>query len=193
MQELINFKDQNLNIDYLTLNVSNSVRRILEFAEIFFKYGFNSKVFYVATNESKTILEDKKLYHTLTFRLESDSWNKEAVFIQFSGANSRRLYFLITNGYFSISLLNCQNIKIGRIDIQFIRSKKNNDTDVNEFLEKSLQVYKYAIPQRDENYNIQTRAIVRMLIIEGFIKLILLLNSNLKLKNVQLNILAFYY
>ena len=80
------------------------------------------------------------------------------MFIQFSGTNSRHLYFLITNGYFSISLLNCQNIKIGRIDIQFIRSKKNNGTDVNEFLEKSLQVSKDGIPQRDENYNIQTLA-----------------------------------
>lgn len=159
MQELINFKDQNLNLDYLTLNIPNSVGRILEFAEIFFRYGFNSKVFYVATNESQIILEDKKLYHTLTFRLESDSWNKEAVFIQFSAANSRHLYFLITNGSFSISQLNCQNIKIGRIDIQFIRPKKNNDIDVDEFLEKSLQVCKDGIPQRDENDNIQTLAI----------------------------------
>ena len=159
MQELINFKDQNLNLDYLTLNIPNSVGRISEFAEIFFKYGFNSKVFYVATNESQIILEDKKLYHTLTFRLESDSWNKETMFIQFSGANSRRLYFLITNGSFSISQLNCQNIKIGRIDIQFIRPNKTNDIDVNEFLEKSLQVSKDAIPQRDENDNIQTLAI----------------------------------
>jgi hypothetical protein len=159
MKELINFKDQNLNLDYLTLNIPNSVGRISEFAEIFFRYGFNSKVFYVATNESQTILEDKKLFHTLTFRLESDSWNKETVFIQFSGDNSRRLYFLITNGYFSISLLNCQNIKIGRIDIQFLRPNKTNDTDVNEFLEKSLQVSKDGIPQRDENDNIQTLSI----------------------------------
>jgi hypothetical protein len=112
------------------LNISNSVGRISEFAEIFFRYGFNSKVFYVATNESQTILENKKSFHTLTFRLENDSWNKETVFIQFSGDNSRRLYFLITNGYFSISQLNCQNIKIGRIDIQFIRPKKTNDTSL---------------------------------------------------------------
>lgn len=81
------------------------------------------------------------------------------MFIQFSGHNSRRLYFLITNGSFSISQLNCQNIKIGRIDIQFIRPNKTNDTDVDEFLEKSLQVSKDAIPQRDENDNIQTLAI----------------------------------
>ena len=158
MQESINFKYQNLNLDYLTLNIPNSVGRISEFAEIFFRYGFNSKVFYVATNESQIILEDKKLYHTLTFRLESDSWNKETLFIQFSGENSRYLYFLITNGSFSISQLNCQNIKIGRIDIQYIRPNKTNDIDVDEFLEKSLQVSKDGIPQRDENYTIQTLA-----------------------------------
>ena len=88
------------------------------------RYGFNSKVFYVATNKSQIILEDKKLSHTLTFRLESDSWNKETLFIQFSGDNSRYLYFLITNGSFFILQLNCQNIKIGRIDIQFIRTNR---------------------------------------------------------------------
>jgi hypothetical protein len=82
------------------------------------------------------------------------------VFIQFSGYNSRRLYFLITNGYFFILQLNCQNIKIGRIDIQFIRPNKTNDTDVNKFLEKSLQVCKDGIPQRDENGNIQTLALI---------------------------------
>ena len=81
------------------------------------------------------------------------------MFIQFSGDNSRRLYFLITNGSFSISLLNCRNIKIGRIDIQFIRPNKTNDIDVDEFLEKSLQVSKDGIPKRDENDNIQTLAI----------------------------------
>ena len=43
MQELINSKDQNLNIDYLTLSIPNSVGRISEFAEIFFRYGFNSR------------------------------------------------------------------------------------------------------------------------------------------------------
>ena len=74
--------------------------------------------------------------------------------IQFSGTNSRHLYFMIINVYFSISLLNCQNIQIGRIDIQFIRPKKNNDTNANYFLKKSLQVSKDYIPQRDKNYNI---------------------------------------
>lgn len=117
------------------MNIPNSIGSILEFADIFFRYGFNFKVFYVATNKSQSIFEDKKLFHTLTFRLESDFWNKETLFIQFSSDNSRHLYFLITNGSFSISQLNFQNTKIGRIDIQYIRPNKTNDIDVDKFLE----------------------------------------------------------
>ena len=64
MKKLINFKDQNLNIDYLTLNVPNSVGRILEFAEIFFKYGFNSKVFMLQQTNQKSFLKIKS-YTTL--------------------------------------------------------------------------------------------------------------------------------
>lgn len=105
------------------MNISNSVGQISEFAEIFFRYGFNSQVFYVATNESQNILEDKRLFHILTFRLENDYWNKETV---------------------------C---------IQYIRPNKTNNTDMDEFLEKSLQVSKDGVPRRDENANIQTLAI----------------------------------
>ena len=162
MQELINFKDQNLSLDYLTLNIPNSVSRIPEFAEIFFRYGFNSKVFYVATNKSQTIFDEEKFLNFLTFRIENDSWNKNTLFVQFSGHNSRRLYYLIKNGVFSISKLNC-HVTLGRIDIQFIRTNRTNDSDVNEFLEKCLEICKNenGMPQRDKNGNIQTLGIGR--------------------------------
>lgn len=159
MKQLINFSDQNLNLDYLTFTVPNSAHRIFEFGDIFFQHGFNSRVFYVATNESEIIHEDPNLFDTLTFRLESDSWNKETLFIHFSGHSSRHLYFLITNGSFSISQLNSPNIKIGRIDIQYIRTNKTNDTDVDEFLEKSFQLSKDGVPIRGQNGKIQTLAI----------------------------------
>ena len=92
--------------------------------------------------------------------------NKETVFIQFSGDNSRRLYFLITNRYFSISLLNCPNIKIGRIDIQwenltkfditlsrfdlvYERSNKPTDKiDTKEFLNSSYRQFQESHPNR---------------------------------------------
>jgi len=95
----------------LTFNIPNSRERILEFAAIF----HSSNVFDVATDKSKIILEDKSFKHTLTFRLENDSWNKETVFIHFAG----RIYFLITNAQ-----LNCKNLKVGRIDIRFIRQNQ---------------------------------------------------------------------
>ena len=51
----------------------------------------------------------------------------------------------------------------GRIDIQFIRTNRTNDSDVNEFLEKCLEICKNenGIPLRDENGNIQTLGIGR--------------------------------
>lgn len=73
MKELIHFKNQNLNIDYLTLNVPNSIGRILEFAEIFLNMDLILRFFYVVTNESKNIIEDKKLYHTLAFKLKKNN------------------------------------------------------------------------------------------------------------------------
>lgn len=113
MPQFITFRDEKLNIDYLTFNIPNSRERILEFATIFHRYGFNCKSFDVATNKSQSILRDQNFDHTLTFRLENDSWNKQTLFIHFAGKNSQRIYFLIRNGYFSISQLNCQNLKVG--------------------------------------------------------------------------------
>jgi hypothetical protein len=46
MTELINFKDQQLNLDYLTLNIPNSVGWIQEFVNIFFRHRFNFTVSY---------------------------------------------------------------------------------------------------------------------------------------------------
>lgn len=121
----------------------------------FHRYGFNCKSFDVATNKSQSILRDQNFEHTLTFRLENDSWNKQTLFIHFAGKNSQRIYFLIRNGYFSISQLNCQNLKVGRIDIQFIRQNQRNDTDLSEFLENSIETFQnyrrnaVAQPKRD--------------------------------------------
>ena len=97
----ISFSDEKFNLDYLTFNLPNSIERILEIAEIFYRYGFNSKIYDVETEKTTIILEDKSFGHTLTFRLENNPWNKRTLFIHFPGYNSRRIYFLIKDGYFS--------------------------------------------------------------------------------------------
>lgn len=64
MKELINFKDQNLNLDYLTLNIPNSVGRILEFAEIFLDMDLILKFFMLQQTNPKSFLKIKS-YSTL--------------------------------------------------------------------------------------------------------------------------------
>ena len=161
----ISFSDEKFNLDYLTFNLPNSIERISEIAEIFYRYGFNFKIYDVETEKITIILEDKTFGHTLTFRLENNPWNKRTLFIHFAGYNSRRIYFLIKDGYFSISRLNCQNLKVGRVDIQFIRPNQSNDTDVREFLEKSKQTFlnhykdKSWKGYQDENGKLQSLAL----------------------------------
>ena len=41
----ISFSDEKFNLDYLTFNLPNSIERISEIAEIFYRYGFNSKIY----------------------------------------------------------------------------------------------------------------------------------------------------
>ena len=74
MSKLIDFKNQSLNLDYLTFNLPNSRQRIEEFGLIFFKYGFNSKVYDDKIDTTRTLFQDESLNCTLTFRLEKESW-----------------------------------------------------------------------------------------------------------------------
>ena len=87
----ISFSDEKFNLDYLTFNLPNSIERISEIAEIFYRYRFNSKIYYVEAEKTTIILEDKSFVHTLTFRVETNPWNKRTLSTHFAGYNSRRI------------------------------------------------------------------------------------------------------
>ena len=55
----INFSDEKLGLDYLVFNLPRFRTRIREVAEIFYKYGFNSRTYNVDTEKYSTILYDK--------------------------------------------------------------------------------------------------------------------------------------
>lgn len=76
----INFSDEKLNLDYLSFNLPSFRPHMLEVAEIFY---------------------NKNFLHSLTFTLETDSWNKNNLSIHFKSTNSRRIYFLIKENIFS--------------------------------------------------------------------------------------------
>ena len=142
MTKLLDFKSQSLNLDYLTFNLPNSRQRIEEFGLIFFKYGFNSKVYDDENETTQPVFQDESLNYTLTFRLEKQSWNRQTLLIQFSGINSRFIYRLLKIEDFSLSELNCQDLRVGRIDINFIRINQTEDSNLMEFLKKSEETFK---------------------------------------------------
>ena len=137
----INFSDEKLNLDYLGFNLPSFRPHMLEVAEIFYKYGFNSLTFNLDTKKYSTIFYNKNFLHSLTFILETDPWNKDNLSIHFKSINSRRIYFLIKENIFSISELNCPNISISRIDIQYIRPNQNYETNFIDFFNESKEIF----------------------------------------------------
>jgi hypothetical protein len=110
-------------------------------SEIFHKYGFNSRTFNDDTEKYSTILYDKTFNHSLTFILENKPWNKDNLFIHFQAGNSRRIYFFIKRGIFSIYQLNCPSLSVNRIDIQYVRPNENYDTNLMDFFKESKQIF----------------------------------------------------
>jgi hypothetical protein len=47
----INFSDENLSLDYLVFNLPRFRTRMIKVAELFYKYGFNSKIYNTETGK----------------------------------------------------------------------------------------------------------------------------------------------
>ena len=137
----IHFSDEKLTLDYLVFKLPRFRSRMREVAEIFHKYGFNSRTYDVDTEKHSTILSNKTYTHWLTFSLHNEPWNENKLFIHFKGISSRRIYFFIKNGIFSISKMNCPSVSVNRIDIQYIRPNQNDDTDLIDFYQESKQTF----------------------------------------------------
>jgi hypothetical protein len=137
----INFSNEKLDLDYLVFNLPRFRTQMLKVAKIFHKYGFNSRTYNADTEKYSTILYDKTFTHWLTFTLENELWNKDNLSIHFKASNSRRIYFFIKEGIFSISQLNCPSLNINRIDIQYIRPNENPDTNLMDFFKESKQTF----------------------------------------------------
>lgn len=137
----INFSDEKLDLDYLVFNLPSFRPLMLKVAEIFHKYGFNSRTDNADTEKYSMILYYKTFTHSLTFTLENDPWNKNNLSLHFKASNSRRIYFFIKKRIFSISQLNCSSLSVNRIDIQYIRLNENYRTNLMDFFKESKQTF----------------------------------------------------
>ena len=136
----LSFESQELILDYLTFTAPDSIERMEEFALIFSDYGFNCNVCDEARNSRYNLLQDNDNDRTVHFRIEK--WEKYTVLMQFSGTNSRYIYQLLKDQFFSFSQLNCPELKIGRIDIHFLRENQKDDSNLTDFYQESKKVFK---------------------------------------------------
>ena len=125
----------------MVFNLPKFRTQMLKVVEIFHKYGFNSRTYNADTEKYSRILYDKTFTYWLTFTLENELWNKDNLSIHFKASNSRRIYFFIKEGIFSISQLNCTSLSINRIDSQYIRPNENPDTNLMDFFKESKQTF----------------------------------------------------
>jgi hypothetical protein len=77
----IHFSDEKLTLDYLVFKLPRFRSRMREVAEIFHKYGFNSRTYDVDTENHSTILYKKTYTHWLTFSLHNEPWNENKLFL----------------------------------------------------------------------------------------------------------------
>ena len=156
----IHFSDEKLTLDYLVFKLPRFRSRMREVSEIFHKYGFNSRTYDVDTEKHSTILSNKTYTHWLTFSLHNEPWNENKLFIHFKGISSRRIYFLIKNGIFSIYKINCPSVSVNRIDIQYIRPNQNDDTDLIDFYQESKQTFQTNFKSQPAFINKRDRSLI---------------------------------
>jgi hypothetical protein len=132
----MNFQNQSLSVDYITLNLKNGKENLLKIM-IFFNRYYQFNCYYC---DEKIGLKSKKPYLNLvnsTYKLEmlfvlnSNPVNRNTILMQFSGLNSRHL----------------NDLSLGRFDITYIRSNQIiQKSNLLFFYQRSVDKFKNAIP-----------------------------------------------
>lgn len=139
---LLNFKTENLQVDYLTFNIQgiadfDLVHRISEY--LFQHFAFNSIISNCSKNKNHLFFSDKNK-HQVEFAIyqrapELNSfWDGTQV--RFSGKNATRFYQLIQQQKINWYLFKTQNFKLAkpnkftlnRVDLCYSKTKKDIDT-----------------------------------------------------------------
>ena len=130
----MNFENESLSVDYITLNLKNGKDNIRKIAQFFNRYyqfncyscdekiGFKSKKPYLDLVNPGYKLE-------MVFVFNSNPVNRNTVLIQFSGLNSLHFYRILKTQEFNWEIFDLNDLSLGRFDISYIR--------LNQIIQKS--------------------------------------------------------
>lgn len=142
----MNFENESLSVDYITLNLKNGKDNILKIAQIFNFYSYNEKIGF----------KSKKPYLDLvnpTYKLEMvfvfnfNPVNRNTVLIKFFGLNSCYFYRILKTQKFNWEIFDLNDLSLGRFDISYIRSNlRIQKSDLLLFYQRSADKFKKRYP-----------------------------------------------
>lgn len=148
----MNFENNSLSVDYITLNLKNGKNNIRKIAPYFYHYhrfncyscdekiGFNSKKPYL-----DLVNLEYKLEMVIVFN--SNPVNRNTVLIQFSGLNSYHFYRILKTQKFNWEIFDLTDLSLGRFDICYIRSNQRiQKSDLLLFYQRSAHKFKKRYP-----------------------------------------------
>ena len=147
----MNFENETLSVDYITLNLKNGKDNIRKIAQYFNhshrfncyscdeKIGFKSKRPYLDLVNPRY----KRYKLEMVFAFNSNPVNRNTVLIQFSGLNSRHFYRILKTQEFNWEIF---DLNLGRFDISYIPSNQRiQKSNLLLFYQRSTDKFKNAI------------------------------------------------
>ena len=148
----MNFENETLSVDYITLNLKNGKDNIRKIAQ----YFNHSHRFNCYSCDQKTGFQSKKPYLDLVnprsklemvFVFNSNPVNRNTVLIQFSGLNSCHFYRILKTQKFNWEIFDLNDLSLGRFDISYIRSNQRiQKSDLLLFYQRSADKFKKRYP-----------------------------------------------
>ena len=148
----MDFKNQSVKVDYITLNLKNGKDKTRKIAN----YLHNNYKFNCYSYEEKVGVEDKKPYLGLVspshnfevvFRFNANPVNRHLISIQFSGRSSSYFYRILKVQKFNWEIFDLNQLSLGRFDINYVRSnQKINESNLLLFYSESIDKFKKRYP-----------------------------------------------
>lgn len=148
MHETFDFQSQNIDVDYVTLNLRNGKNNFTKFAQYFHSnYQFNCDFFYNKTGITKSYLVNPYYQHRMVIVFNIDHTNSSILVIQFSGRNAEHFYCILKTQQFDWNVFNLNDLRLTKLDLCYIRfDRPSGESSLLNFFKRSANKFQTRYP-----------------------------------------------
>ena len=120
----MDFENESLSVDYITLNLKNgkdNIRKIAQFFNCYHRFNCYSCDEKIGFKSKKPYLDlvNPRYKFEMVFAFNSNPVNRNTVLIQFSGLNSRHFYRILKTQEFNWEIFDLNDLSLGRFDKKY--------------------------------------------------------------------------